>query len=71
MATNEHIIETGIYENEDQGCFEAWVVVPDLGRRILVGTCSSCVSQREYDWWVQSLYRGPFCEWGVRIHAAA
>ena len=51
------IHQSGIYPNEATQCNEAWVVNPETGEKIMLSTCSFCVSEDQYQWWVQEVCR--------------
>lgn len=55
MAWLEHITHTGIYENSQSGCFEAWAVDPAGGGKRLVTTCSTCAPPGAYAFWLHEV----------------
>lgn len=65
MASLDHIQTTGIYPNEETECFEAWGVNAESGERFLVASCSMCVPEDQYQWWVQQVWNVWMPEWGV------
>ncbi len=65
MASLDQIQNTGIYPNEETQCFEAWVVWPEMGEKALVSTCSMCIPEDQYQWWVQQVWSAWMPTWGV------
>ena len=65
MASLDQMQATGIYPNEEAQCFEAWVMNAESGERILVATCSMCVPEDQYRWWVQQVWNSWMPEWGI------
>ncbi len=52
----DQIESTGVYPNEATQCFEAWVVDAETGKKRLLSTCSMCVSEPHYRWWVHQVW---------------
>ena len=65
MASLEQIQSTGIFPNEETQCYEAWVVKQITGEKMLVASCSMCVPQDQYCWWVQQVWGRWMPEWGI------
>lgn len=56
MTQIQHIGQSGIYPNDTTQCSEAWVVNPETGEKVLLSTCSMCVSEEQYQWWIQEVW---------------
>jgi len=56
MSLPEAAQSVCIQLNRDTQCYEAWAVFPDTGERLLVATCSACVSDPELQWWEQRVW---------------
>ena len=65
MAAASDVVATGIYSNPDTQCYEAWIVDQASGDRVLVATCSMCVSQEQYQWWEQQVWSDWMPQWSV------
>ncbi|MEW6751534.1 MAG: hypothetical protein AB1505_11245 [Candidatus Latescibacterota bacterium] len=65
MATANDVTSTGIYPNSETQCFEAWIVDPNSGDRVLVATCSMCVPHEQYRWWEQQVWSHWMPQWGI------
>ena len=66
MSSAGCVETTGIYVNEETQCYEAWVVHPQTDDRVLVATCSTCVSDSDYHWWVETVWNAWMPDWGVQ-----
>lgn len=56
MLSLDQIQSTGVYPNEATQCFEAWEVDSRTAEKRLLSTCSMCVSEPHYHWWVQQVW---------------
>jgi hypothetical protein len=71
MVPFEQVSTTGIYRDDTAQCYEAWLVDLVTGQKRLASTCSTCVPEEQYHWWVQQVWSHWFALGDLPLPAAA
>lgn len=71
MVAFDQVSTTGIYHDEAARCYEAWLVDLQTGQKKLASTCSMCVPEHQYHWWVQQVWSHWSCLYDLPFPAAA
>ena len=66
MSYPDYMETTGICRNEESQCYEAWLVRPETGERILIASCSMDVPPESLRWWEQRVWGEWLPEWGIQ-----